>query len=209
MLPFIFEEESSLPEEFALYWPLRKPCAVGDEERGKVGYLTVDERLVKQGESHRRPGLHCESPGFFSEIPKCVTYNPSFRAWGGGSARLDRRYGGLYIGSNVNDSCRIHDCSIKPEFIGSHGNIEHLKDFVVDKCGKRLQTKSHQLYWLTDSTPHESLPLKKESQRTFFRVVTSNVSVWYADHSTPNPKVKIPKEVKIIKGNKFELEKKI
>ena len=40
---------------------------------------------------------------------------------------------------------------------------------------------------MTDRTPHESLPLKPGQYRQYFRLVTSNVSVWYAKHSTPNP----------------------
>ena len=36
-------------------------------------------------------------------------------------------------------------------------------------------------------TPHESLPLKEATFRQFFRIVTSKVSLWYRDHSTPNP----------------------
>ena len=36
-------------------------------------------------------------------------------------------------------------------------------------------------------TPHESLPLREATFRQFFRIVTSNVSLWYRDHSTPNP----------------------
>ncbi|CAK4744617.1 unnamed protein product, partial [Aphanomyces euteiches] len=56
--------------------------------------------------------------------------------------------------------------------------------------------------WITDRTPHESLPLKKTQYRQFFRLVTSQVSHWYADHSTPNPLGILP-TTKIIYGNKF------
>merc|ERR1712107_790288 len=54
-------------------------------------------------------------------------------------------------------------------------------------------------------TPHESLPLKTGAFRQFFRLVTSQVSLWYADHSTPNPLgVKPdPAITKIVRGNKF------
>ena len=42
-------------------------------------------------------------------------------------------------------------------------------------------------------------------RRQYFRLVTSEVSVWYEEHSTPNPiGIKPPDSVKIIKGNKFE-----
>ena len=65
-----------------------------------------------------------------------------------------------------------------------------------------------QLYWLTDRTPHESLPLGKGTYRQFFRIVTSDVSLWYKDHSTANPLgVKPdPTITKIVVGDKFSDE---
>ena len=63
-----------------------------------------------------------------------------------------------------------------------------------------------EMVWMTDSTPHESLPLKKGTYRQYFRLVTSQVSVWYADHSTPNPLgITPPHHVTIVHGNKFGL----
>ena len=45
----------------------------------------------------------------------------------------------------------------------------------------------------------------KKIRRQYFRLVTSEVSVWYEEHSTPNPLgIKPPDSVKIIKGNKFK-----
>ena len=68
-------------------------------------------------------------------------------------------------------------------------------------------------------TPHESLPLKKGAFRQFFRLVTSQVvinslfiyllgskvSLWYADHSTPNPLGVLPDPdvTRIVTGDKF------
>jgi hypothetical protein len=40
------------------------------------------------------------------------------------------------------------------------------------------------MYWLTDRTPHESLPLKNASHRQYFRLVTSRLSAWFPQHST-------------------------
>ena len=59
---------------------------------------------------------------------------------------------------------------------------------------------------MTDRTPHESLPLKTGTYRQFFRLVTSRVGLWFADHSTPNPFgiVPDPKITKIVRGSKFD-----
>ena len=54
-------------------------------------------------------------------------------------------------------------------------------------------------------TPHESLPLKEATFRQFFRIVTSNVSLWYKDHSTPNPLgvEPDPEVTRTVVGDKF------
>jgi len=64
------------------------------------------------------------------------------------------------------------------------------------------------LYWLTDRTPFESLPLQEAAQRQFFRIVTSQVSLWYADHSTVNPLGVRPDPAvtQVVRGDKFSLE---
>ena len=61
------------------------------------------------------------------------------------------------------------------------------------------------LYWITDRTPHESLPLKEEKYRQYFRLVTHEVSLWVEDHSAKNPLGLVPDSsiTKIIKGSKF------
>ena len=105
-----------------------------------------------------------------------------------------------------------------------NGDIEHLRWALPKKEAKTM--KPGQLYWITDRfgklffrrehqffntifrTPHESLPLKRSTFRQFFRIVTSDVSFWYKDHSTPNPLGVLPDPdiTKIVVGNKFSDE---
>jgi hypothetical protein len=59
-------------------------------------------------------------------------------------------------------------------------------------------------FWLTDRTPHEALPQTESGHRQFFRLVTSNISVWFGKHSTSNPNVHIPDNVTIIEDDKFD-----
>merc|ERR1719317_650071 len=47
--------------------------------------------------------------------------------------------------------------------------------------------KPNHLYWLTERTPHECLPLTRRTFRQFFRVVSSDVSIWFECSSTKNP----------------------
>ena len=62
------------------------------------------------------------------------------------------------------------------------------------------------MYWITDRTPHEALLLNKGTYRQFFRLVTSEVSFWFQDHSTKNSLgvVPDPKFARILEGSKFD-----
>eukprot|EP00040_Diaphanoeca_grandis_P029693 m.174360 g.174360 ORF g.174360 m.174360 type:complete len:89 (-) comp31765_c2_seq4:112-378(-) len=53
---------------------------------------------------------------------------------------------------------------------------------------------------------HESLPLETSQHRQFFRLVTSDVSVWYSQHSDENPLgIKAdPKTTITLDNNKFQ-----
>ena len=92
------------------------------------------------------------------------------------------------------------------EAIGPLGNIEHLRHLLPPELAQTM--KPNHLYWMTDRTPHESLPMGEGTYRQFFRLVTSRVSLWYEDHSTQNPNGvrPNPKITKIVKGNKFDSE---
>ena len=81
MMPFVMAEsfeESRLPKYLKPYWNAflgRKfwlseshmfyieGNMVSKNQIGKIGYLTIDERKVKAGETQRRPGLHTDCPG--------------------------------------------------------------------------------------------------------------------------------------------------
>jgi hypothetical protein len=62
------------------------------------------------------------------------------------------------------------------------------------------------VYWLTDRTPHEAIPLTEGTYRQFVRVVTSQLTYWHEEYNTKNPLgiVPDPSITKIIKGSKFD-----
>jgi len=151
---------------------------------------------VAAGKSQRRPGLHVDSPG----IVKVGKSTEEFMAWGKGY-RLDQIQDGIFLSTNVSNSCRIWDnCNIEvvPGIVGPHGDIEHFRP-LLDK-GKLV--KAGQLWWLSDVSPHESLPVEQDTYRQFFRLVVGPVGGWYAAHSTPNL-LCVP-DVVVITGNKFD-----
>ena len=81
--------------------------------------------------------------------------------------------------SNLSPRAVVGDGSV----VGRLGDLEHLRGAL----GKGVTLDAGQLVWMTDRTPHESMPLKAGTYRQYFRLVTSEISVWYKEHNTPNP----------------------
>ena len=225
MMPFVMWdsfEKCRLPEYLKSYWEeLIQKCPIGNSDIGRIGYLTIHESFVDENTSQRRPGIHTEKPGKVILLRKVRKgKDKSDMAEGGGFSYLKHEFygvwglggmwrvnteleGGIFMASTVSKSCRIWDCQItKDDLIGEMGDIEHLREFLPNA---EMMTKNH-LYWFTDTTPHESLPLEKGTYRQFFRLVTSQVSFWYEDHSTKNPLgvVPDPNITMIVAGSKFD-----
>ena len=92
------------------------------------------------------------------------------------------------------------DCEIKVP--GLLGDCEDKRER-LSKYGPTV-LEPNRIYWMTDRTPHEALPLPEDTYRQYFRLVTENVSVWYDQHSTANPLgVVPPSTVRVISENKF------
>mmetsp|Transcript_14416 Transcript_14416/g.45438 ORF Transcript_14416/g.45438 Transcript_14416/m.45438 type:complete len:349 (+) Transcript_14416:12-1058(+) len=207
MMPIVIGDVDSVPAEYRDYLPLLAACPVSRDDWGEIGYLTVDERDVEAGASHRRPGLHVEAPGLglgHASFEPDDSHGLTL-AWGRGYYLDDGAQGhfqgGLFLASTVPDSTHVFNCRPADDAdVGPHGDLESLRPFMPP--GFTLPAST--LLWLTDHTPHESLPLPTATHRQFFRLVTSRVDAWYADHSTPNPLgVEPPPGVAVIRGNKF------
>ncbi|KAJ3130313.1 hypothetical protein HK100_008139 [Physocladia obscura] len=209
----------SLPENYKRYAPLIAHCLRRcKSEWGKVGYLTVHESWVEAGATQRRPGLHVESPGAIADSETSLTANAYHRwyCWGAGKfgngieGDLDRLgivnvEGGIFLASNTDDSFRAYDCVVEDvDAVGHLGDISHMRDAIAFQDFDEIRLKANELLWITDRTPHESLPQKKTGFRQLFRLVTSGLSLWYQEHNTPNELGILPGcDVLKVKGNKF------
>ena len=192
------------------YLGLLAACPINLSDFGRIGYLTIQESVtVVDGASQRRGGLHTEGGYAFhgasahkgqwnvAEPASCI-------AWGKGSfseaGEFGHYSGGLFMASSVADSCRVWNARIDPAAVGHLGDITPLRSAL----GPGTTLRAGELVWMTDLTPHESLPLPAGTARSYFRLVTSGLTVWYADHSTPNPLgVTPPPDVQILVGDKF------
>eukprot|EP01083_Nonionella_stella_P047242 126440_1 len=109
------------------------------------------------------------------------------------------------MASSVSDTSRIYDALVDntvQDIVDEHGGCEYMRP-LMEHAGTNL--RAGELVWMTDRTPHEALPqdVNMAGHRTFFRVVTSEISHWFALHSTPNPTVPLPKDVVVVNTNKF------
>ena len=198
-------------------------------EEGKICFLTIHESHVSCNQTQRRPGLHTDNPGtlIIEEESSSSQERTSFKGtgydgkgsssvrfyeahhWGMGvNLGRDKVQGGIYMASNVENSCAVWNSQVQcdennenMEIIRKHGDIEYLRPYL----GPSTVMKPNNIYWITDRTPHESLPLKKDAYRQHFRLVTHQVSLWFDDHSTKNPLGLLPDPniTKIVKGSKF------
>ena len=216
MMPIkLFRLRHTVPEQYAQYIPMIRQCPVpvyGDNI-DRIAYLTIHESPVPVGQSQRRPGLHIERPAVVSDggIIKCDANDPAYcaLAWGLGFWREDIPVDGLYMASNVADSCTVWPVLIDApeEVTDPHGGIEHMRE----RLGPGRGLAANEMCWMTDRTPHESAPIRAPLSnhgattvyRQFFRLVVGRISVWYSKHNTPNPMGLLP-DAPISDDDKFD-----
>ena len=202
MLPFILGQVDTLPEDLRPYYSLIARCPIPSTEKAKVCYLTVSESFVLAHHTQRQKGLHIEAPmEVVVRSDSCSSMTDEgivLHDWGMGHAVTpDQLHGGIYMASTMDDTTGVwnifldQSCHVQP----LNGGIEYLRPF-LGPCHHRLQ--AGQLCWMTDRTPHEAWPQPKRGYRQFFRLVTSDISVWSATLCTPNPLVTVPNHVQVI-----------
>ena len=174
MMPIVFGDKESIPQYLHGYLPIIDECNL---EKGKLAYLTIHESFVKANISQRRQGIHTEGTKDFG--------------WGGGD------WGGTKFGiymTNNDGSCNIWNTLT--DDVNGQGQL------LNKPIGESQIMEANHLYWLTDRTPHEALQVKTDTKRQFFRLVSNETSVWWKQHSTPNP-LGIQPDCKILTHSKF------
>lgn len=218
MMPIDLCDLSTYPPFLEPYRRLLWVCMRFSIHLHKTAYLTIHESNVPIGETQRRPGLHIESPTILERggtFMKQDFNNPTYWAlsWGcgaycGGDLPMD----GIFMASTVSNSAQVFPAHIHDSHLVAdrHGGIEPLRAYL----GTPYKIKKNELVWMTDKTPHESLPVFPEEPtapdapppthvyRQFFRLVLGKVSVWYANHNTANP-LYTPEDVIVSYDNKF------
>ena len=193
MMPFIMGDIDSIPPEYQQYAEMISACSVREDEIGRIGYLSISESEVASGATQRRPGLHTEGTDAGDGLSCHGGDSSSDHGRGGYSGeptkkkkekKKAKRFGGVYMASNVDDSCVVYDMSVRVP--GRHGDCEHLKEDPLVKASKKTLMKSGELFWVTDRCLHEALPVQQNVRRQWFRLVAGNLGMWYSKHNTPN-----------------------
>jgi hypothetical protein len=209
-----------LPEIYKGYLPMIMSCVpyfmtddAFQNRTSRIMYVTIHEERVRVGECHRRAGIHVERPGNITDkrghILREDWSDMNYRSivWGGGVYGGDVPVDGIFIASNVSDTCNVWPLTIEaPECVSDkHGGLEHMRHLL----GAPISLQANELCWIADRTPHESVPIPPQPNgeefvlRQFFRLVTGKISVWYTQHNTANPLGVLP-DATMCDYNKFE-----
>ena len=113
-------------------------------------------------------------------------------------------------------NCKVGSLGDMDAVIGPSGCVRHLRELLPSKCGGSggcggccsggcgsgtcgggggcgcgcgcgVAFKGCQMYWMTDRTPHEQIPLQSGTYIQQFQLVTNKVDEWYLDEWTRNP----------------------
>ena len=107
--------------------------------------------------------------------------------------------------STVDASCRMWNVTVPREVscvLAQGCDLEHLRG-VLNELSAPIEPRAGEFYWMTDATPHESLPLPQGTHRQFFRLVTGKISGWWTQHSTPN-RLGVRPDCQVFTHSKFE-----
>ena len=168
MMPYIQGDPLSVPEKFRLGYEgilSRVFC-----KRGDVGYLTIDESRASVGVPHRGARARF-GRALHTEAGRLPGQNVWGGAWGGrANVTLDRDVQVL-IANSVDDSCAVWDA--EHEDTTPDGDIGHLSSMYPYDAA--LLMKAGDVHRIGIFTPHESLPMKADTDRQFIRIVSSGV----------------------------------
>lgn len=194
MMPYIQGDPDSIPDSYSVYREIVKTVFLTP---GEVGFLTIDESPVVRGKPHRgarakyERALHTEAgkrhtiygwgtypPGWGGSVP---TWGGS-PSWGGGyKVTLDPDVE-ILLANNLSDSCALWEAEFRDT--SEDGDIGYAAEQYPYEDATLM--KSGEVHRIGIFTPHESLPVDKDFNRQFLRIVGSGV-YGREEYFTENP----------------------
>lgn len=170
MMPYIQGDPGSVPDCYAPYRDI-----IGNVflKKGDIGFLTIDESPVKQGQPHRGArakfgrALHTEAGRDSGQF----VWGPPPNTWGGNrNVTLDREVRVL-LASNLDNSCAVWDA--EHEDTSLDGDIGYAAERYPYSDAVFLRAGEAKVIGIL--TPHESVPVADDFNRQFLRIVSSGV----------------------------------
>jgi len=174
MMPVVLGDIKSVPAEYQDWHKVLEALFdTAKEHNGQVGYLTIDEKVVESGETHRRAGKHVDG-----------VYNGECGGWGpvntGGGWGV--KGAGMYTISS-HAGCKAWNQSFEG-WPGRDGECDHLANQCSDANAEIFEP--HRAYWVDGMCVHESLRQVANVFRTFMRLSMPSCAPWF-DGYTVNP----------------------
>lgn len=170
MMPFRLEDvRGTLPDNLSRWRePLATLCSMSIVREG-IAYLTIDEALVREGETHRRPGLHVDGIG----------PDGSAGGWGGGGG-----YGSSgMLTSSSHVGCVA--CVAWDQYFDGwplpDGDCSNLRDQTENLM--KVIMEPGIVYHFGPLTVHESTPVREDTRRQFVRVSMPSNAPWYEGYT--------------------------
>lgn len=171
MMPYIQGDPDSVPNAYRAYADIIKSVCV---RRGDLGFLTIDESVAVAGKPHRGKrakygrALHTEAGRDHNEI---LQWGSGGGNWGGRKVVTLDRSVRVLIASNLDDSCAVWDA--EHEHTSLDGDIGH--EAAKYPYSEAVFLKAGEVREIGILTPHESLPVARDFNRQFLRIVSSGV----------------------------------
>lgn len=184
MMPIVLGDLKSVPAEYKDWHRLLTAMFdTAAQHNGQVGYLTIDEKEVGAGESHRRKGLHVDGVHQPQPSTPAAPASTSYSGggWGGGGGWGAIGTGMLTVASHV--GCRAWAQEFEGRADGE-GGCEHLRD-QLDPAAE-VVFGAGELFWLDGLCVHESIVQLRPVFRQFVRLSMPSCSPWFEGY-TENP----------------------
>lgn len=184
MMPYIQGCPDSVPDAYRTYRDVLSQLFL---VRGDIGFLTIDESVVKSGTAHRA-GRAKFSRALHTEAGRHPDRKYSWGGGGWGSSHRTLLDGDveILIANNIDDSCAVwnawHQNTSMDGDIGDRSEQYPYDNAIMMKAGE--------VFRIGILTPHESLPVRADANRQFLRIVSSGVH-GREPYFTDNPMVRL------------------
>ncbi len=182
MMPIMLGDTNSIPSFLDGWKPALESMFEMQDHNEKVGYLTIDEKIVAAGSTHRRAGKHVD--GIYKNA--AGGWGGGGGGWGGGiepTPGLDMQKSTGMLTVSSTSGCKAW----KQIFNGwpdDEGSCDHLSSQCKEKESEIFSANT--VYWVDALCVHESMEMERDTKRQFVRLSLPSTAPWFEGY-TENP----------------------